>query len=241
MNKKKMVAFLAAALLTSFVAWALAQERTEGERWNLSSRMLVVDNCDVICPCLFGNDPTHGHCRHVAVVEIEEGSCGDTNLAGTRWAMLGEFRGDARKGTTYGFSAFYIDSRASKEQKAALRKIFASEPFSKLGERLGVDEVEVDLSSSTDPLEPVRAKVGEKGSFTAEPVPGGDGKRPLAVENPTYSFPTERVVLAKAKGSFKDHGKELEVTEGSGELSRWRLEGRAAADSTLPAGHKKGE
>jgi hypothetical protein len=214
------------------------QDAKAGDRYTMSVKALVVDSCDVICPCLFGNEPTHGHCRFVAALKIESGALGDVKLDGVRWAMLGEFKGETRKGPTWGYHAFYLDEGATAEQKTALKKILGAPPFSTLGKLLGVDVVKIEMTVG-ERLEPWKVTIGDKGSFTAEPVAGGDPTKPQAIENPVYPFPAEKVIFAKASGKFVDHGKELALEANSGEISTFTLEGSVPA-GTSPIGMSDG-
>jgi hypothetical protein len=237
--RTSLIAAGALAALTGAAALDLfAQERPTGQKYKLEAVMLIVDNCNVICPCLFGNAPTHGHCRNVSTVELKGGELGGVSLAGAKWAMLGEFSGETRKGPTWGYHAFYIDSEAAPEQKAALRAILGAPPFSQLGDMLGIEEVPIEFVHPADPLGAWTARIGDKGAFTAQPIAGNDRKSPQAVENPVYPFPAKKIVLASAAGRFEDHGKELQLDANSGEISEWSLEGEIPA-GTAPAGMKR--
>lgn len=201
-----------------------AQDRSSSEHYSLEVHGLVVDNCDVICPCLFGNQPSHGHCRNVATIRIDKGELAGTKLDGVTWAMLGEFTGETRKGATWGYHAFYLDERATPAQRSAMKRILGAPPFSMLGELLGITETRVDYEVAAGLL-PSKVKIGDKGEFTAEPIPGGDPRKPQAIENPIYPFPADRVIFARASGKFEDHGKTLDLEASSGELSTFTLQG----------------
>ncbi len=54
---------------------------------------------------------------------------------------------------------------------------------------------------------------------------GGDGKTQMSVVNPTYPFPAKEIFLSSAKGHYEDYGKELTLTDHSGEVGEFELSG----------------
>ena len=44
--------------------------------WEIKGREFGNCNCSYGCPCQFNALPTHGHCRGLAVFDIEQGSTG---------------------------------------------------------------------------------------------------------------------------------------------------------------------
>ena len=54
---------------------------------------------------------------------------------------------------------------------------------------------------------------------------GGDGKTQMSVVNPTYPFPAAEIFLSSAKGHYDDYGKELNLTDNSGEVGEFELSG----------------
>ena len=54
--------------------------------WEIKGREFGNCNCSYGCPCQFNALPTHGHCRGLAVFDIEEGFHGTTRLDGLRAA-----------------------------------------------------------------------------------------------------------------------------------------------------------
>ena len=73
--------------------------------WEIKGREFGNCNCDYGCPCQFNALPTYGHCRGLAVFDIETGFHGSTRLDGLRAARnlslarthpRGPWRGRAR-------------------------------------------------------------------------------------------------------------------------------------------------
>jgi hypothetical protein len=56
--------------------------------WEIKGREFGNCNCSYGCPCQFNALPTHGHCRGLAVLDIEEGFHGTTRLDGLKAAAI---------------------------------------------------------------------------------------------------------------------------------------------------------
>ncbi len=57
-------------------------------RWEIRGRELGNCNSSYGCPCQFNALPTYGHCRGLAVFEIDEGFHGTTRLDGLHAAAM---------------------------------------------------------------------------------------------------------------------------------------------------------
>ena len=67
-------------------------------------------NCSYGCPCQFNALPTHGNCRSLTGIQIEEGYFGDIRLDGLRAVLLAVFPGAVHEGN--GTMQLVIDERA---------------------------------------------------------------------------------------------------------------------------------
>lgn len=94
-------------------------------RWTLKGREFVHCNCAYGCPCQFNALPTHGDCRAVAAIDIEEGHHGETRLDGLRIAVVLAWPGPIHEGG--GEALPIVDERASAEQREALLRIMSGE------------------------------------------------------------------------------------------------------------------
>lgn len=94
-------------------------------RWTLKGREFVHCNCAYGCPCQFNALPTHGDCRAVAAIDIEEGHHGETRLDGLRIAVVLAWPGPIHEGD--GQALPIVDERASPEQREALLRIMSGE------------------------------------------------------------------------------------------------------------------
>ena len=91
--------------------------------WSIEGPEYVNCNCAWGCPCQFNALPTHGDCRAVAAVDIEEGRHGDTDLAGLRIAMIVSWPGPIHEGR--GQVVPIVDERADDAQREALLRIMS--------------------------------------------------------------------------------------------------------------------
>ena len=89
--------------------------------WEIKGREFGNCNCDYSCPCQFNALPTHGHCRGLAVFDIEQGFHGTTRLDGLKGAAVFRWPGPIHEGK--GECVHVLDKRATPEQREALLRI----------------------------------------------------------------------------------------------------------------------
>jgi hypothetical protein len=94
-------------------------------KWEIKGREFGNCNCDYGCPCQFNALPTHGHCRGLAVFDIEQGFHGTARLDGLRCAGIFRWPGPIHEGKGEGLHI--IDRRATPEQREALLRILRGE------------------------------------------------------------------------------------------------------------------
>lgn len=92
-------------------------------KWTIRGREFVHCNCAYGCPCQFNSLPTHGNCRAVAAIDIEEGRHGNTKLDGLKIGMIVAWPGPIHEGK--GEVVPIVDERASPEQREALLRILS--------------------------------------------------------------------------------------------------------------------
>jgi len=91
--------------------------------WRMRGPEIANCNCDFGCPCQFNALPTHGNCRAMTAMRIDQGHFGDLDLSGLKWAGMFAWPGAIHEG---GGEAFVvIDSAASEDQRAALLTILS--------------------------------------------------------------------------------------------------------------------
>ena len=93
--------------------------------WEIKGREFGNCNCNYGCPCQFNALPTHGHCRGLAVFDIEQGFHGTTRLDGLRSASIFRWPGPIHEGKGEGWHI--VDRRATPKQREALLRILRGE------------------------------------------------------------------------------------------------------------------
>lgn len=62
-------------------------------KWSLEADYFTACNCDWGCPCNFNARPSEGRCMGLCVWNVLSGRFGNTDLAGTRFALYYKFPG----------------------------------------------------------------------------------------------------------------------------------------------------
>jgi hypothetical protein len=93
--------------------------------WIIKGREFVHCNCAYGCPCQFNALPTHGDCKAVVGIAIDEGRHGETDLSGLNIGMIAAWPGPIHLGR--GHALPIVDERASPEQREALLKIMTGQ------------------------------------------------------------------------------------------------------------------
>lgn len=93
--------------------------------WFIKGREFAHCNCAYGCPCQFNALPTHGDCRAILSIIIEEGRHGDTDLSGLNMAGIVAWPGAVHEGR--GHIVPIVDERADEKQREALLRIMSGE------------------------------------------------------------------------------------------------------------------
>lgn len=91
--------------------------------WRIRGPEISNCNCDWGCPCQFSALPTHGDCRAMTAMRIDEGHFGDVDLAGTKWVGMFAWPKAIHEG--HGEAFVVIDEGASEAQRNALLTILS--------------------------------------------------------------------------------------------------------------------
>jgi hypothetical protein len=93
--------------------------------WRMRGPEIANCNCDWGCPCQFNALPTHGNCRAMTAMRIDEGHFGDVDLSGLRWCGMFAWPKAIHEG---GGEAFVVISpEASEAQRTALLTILSGQ------------------------------------------------------------------------------------------------------------------
>ena len=96
--------------------------------WKMRGEYMESCNCDYLCPCLYTNpqaEVTYDNCTALLVFRIDEGSRGDVDLSGLRFALVirsGKVMSEG--GWVFGV---IVDEAADDAQRAALTAIASGE------------------------------------------------------------------------------------------------------------------
>ena len=95
--------------------------------WKISGDWFDLCNCNIPCPCNFGQAPTYGQCAGVLAWHINNGYYGDNlRLDGLNFIMVGGFKGNLWDDTVKDMvGGFFIDEQANEGQREALQTIFS--------------------------------------------------------------------------------------------------------------------
>jgi len=91
--------------------------------WVIKGSEFANCNCSYGCPCQFNALPTHGNCRGVFGIQIDEGHFAEVRLDGLRAALLAATPGALHEGN--GTMQLVIDERADARQRDALETILS--------------------------------------------------------------------------------------------------------------------
>lgn len=109
-------------------------------------------NCDWGCPCQFNKLPTHGNCRSVDGMRIEEGFYGETRLDGLHWVNTFGWPGAVHEGN--GECQSFVDERADEAQRAAILEIISGR-----ASKEGNDVFNIFASTYTTVHDPIFARI----------------------------------------------------------------------------------
>lgn len=157
--------------------------------WNFEADYFTACNCDWGCPCNFNAPPTGGSCRGWGLWQIREGRFGDTDLAGTRFAVYYDFPGFVEHGN--GTACAYIDNSASAGQREALDLIACGKAGGGIFQLFGEQLVTTWLPTWFVPIEYAvedgvgRVRIGDIGEADSELLSYPDG----SIIRPTLELP----------------------------------------------------
>ncbi len=146
--------------------------------YQLEGRFLEVCNCNVMCPCWLGEDPTTGTCDAVLAWHVDKGTVNGTDVSGRTLAVLVHVPGNALKGKWR--AVVYVDDGATPQQQEGLLNAWTGKlggPLADLagliGEVAGVERVPITFG-----VEGVkgRLQIGSAIEAQVEPFQGAPGK-----------------------------------------------------------------
>src|SRR5918911_379530 len=149
--------------------------------WKIAGDWFDLCNCNIPCPCNFGQAPTYGQCAGVLAWHINNGYYGDNlRLDGLNFIMVGGFKGNLWDDTVKDMvGGFFIDEQANERQREALQTIFS-------GRVGGFPAQFVKLFSEVRGTEfvPIRFEVAKDLAYWSVDIPGKVAAKAEALSNP---------------------------------------------------------
>lgn len=187
------------------------------EKWTLKGELAGTCICNSPCPCIFGQDPTHGKCGAISCHSIAKGNFGKTDLSGRKTAIVFEWTGNVFSGDiTIGL---YVDDGATPEQVKAFEQIYTGKAggvFEQLaglfGTIKGIKQAPIEFKNGAG----ATFQIGTLVSSHVELFTGADQQNPLVVQNSPFDFSGKGLKIGKADGHFVDRewGFDFELTYG---------------------------
>jgi hypothetical protein len=220
-----LVAAVAVVTLAVFAAARPDEEPGPGIKPNeLVCTWLVADTCGAVCPCLLGEEPHHGTCHFVSVLEVVKGKIDGRTIDHARFAIAGSFSGPTRERPALNVAKAWVDPTSIADPTA--RKLLASFLATGLPAKrsFGVAMAGIQIARDPDPLGTSRFEIGGEALFTIKPLVGADGKKPLRIENGFSPFPgLEPIIVGTSSGKLDDPDVGMAVSNGSGEIHKVTL------------------
>lgn len=188
---KKSYAVLGVVLLAVGFSVACSLERAEAKpKWEVEGHYAEACQCNVPCPCNFAQKPTYGNCDNTSIFQIDRGRYEEVPLDGLTVIVVGSSPEGERWVDTVGnltFVRYYVDERASEEQRAALEEIgralnasYQRLPVLKLSKDEQVSAVPMQVSVTDREAE---AKIPDVLEFQTEALTGADGQERIEIVN----------------------------------------------------------
>ena len=180
-------------------------------RWRLKGEYFESCNCEVLCPCIVRGTtiaPTEGHCDVALAFHVDEGELDGVQLGGLNFVACNYTPGPMAEGGWT--SAFYLDERATPEQREALERVLSGD-MGGPAERwramttnfMGVKYVAIDFL-----VEGKTHSVSVPGvmDFSVEPIqiPGRDDAMLLA--NTGHPVNRDLYLARGTQATYTDHG-----------------------------------
>ncbi len=145
--------------------------------YQLEGRMLEVCSCETICPCFIAESPDGGRCEVTVAWRIDQGTIGDTDVAGCTIAAVARIPGKPLEGQWR--AAVYVDENASEEQEQALLDVFTgklggaiADVAGLIGEVVGVERAAITFEANNGKGV---LKIGDIADAEIEPFVTKDG------------------------------------------------------------------
>ncbi len=194
--------------------------------YHLEGRLLEVCNCDIACPCWFGEDPDNGLCYSVEGYHIDRGAVDGVDVSGLTMGVLSHIPGNILAGNHR--VVLYLDDRASPQQEEALRTVWTGKlggPLEEVSQLWG-DVVAIERASIKFDIDKGEGRLEIGADIEAELAPyrGPNGEPSTWHNTPFSTIPGSPAYVAKAS---------LYRVENSPVVPNLRLEGHNAIQGSF--------
>ncbi|HEV8193177.1 MAG TPA: DUF1326 domain-containing protein [Ktedonobacterales bacterium] len=177
----------------------------------LDGTLLEACSCGGPCPCWVGDDPDGGRCDSVNAYHIDRGQVGGVDVSNLSFVQVNQIPGNVLAGNWR--AVFYIDDRATPEQREAILNVFGgrlggplADVASLVGERVAIHYVPIEHR-----VEGGKGTLRVGGVVEAEMAPYTDANgRPTTIHDTVFStIPGSPAYLAKAshhRVNIPEHG-----------------------------------
>jgi len=183
----------------------------ESAKWHVMGDYFESCNCDVVCPCLLSSQavntvwPTYTHCDLALAFHIVKGHYGDSDLSDLTAIVIAYTPGKMINPDWS--TAYYIDDRATPQQREAMSLIFTGKVGGPLADIAATTEY--DLGIKFVPIQ--YNKDGKKRTLTIPNIldatiaakPGIDGEE-IWLEN-AHPFAYRIAQSIGEEARYKDH------------------------------------
>jgi len=193
--QRQKVLFVIALFILGVAVVGLAAEMQKGEgtkaSWKILGQLEEACRCNAACPCWFDSKPTHMNCGGGQILFIEKGTYGAVPLDGLAVGQMGQSPDGKGMMESYGnwdFSYYYIDEKASPEQRAALKAIAGTVLAGGASSKV---EYRVTPIIRTIEGKEHKISLGQYGSFHGHLIDGGLGGS-VTITNPPGADPLHK-------------------------------------------------
>jgi hypothetical protein len=176
----------------------------------LQGRLLEVCTCNTLCPCWVGDDPDGGTCDSSMAYHFDKGAIDGVDVSGLTMALAVHIPGNVLKGNWR--AIVFIDERATKEQEAAILKVYTGKAGGPIAELVKLIGEVVDVRRAPINFDVVKGKgtftVGDTIRAELEPFLGPTGQPTTLTESIFSTVPGSPAYVGKAS-SYRQKSPEL--------------------------------
>lgn len=203
------------AVLVAVMSFVIADDAPKTP-WKITGQLEEACSCSAACPCWFGSKPTKMTCGGGQFIFITKGTYGSTKLDGLAVGSMSqspEGKGMMESFGDWNFNYYYVDEKATPEQRKALEAIASTVLAG--GASKQSETRYVPLVRKIDGKEHA-ISLGKYGKFSGHVIEGGLGGSTKIV-NPPGADPLHHEYLQgeTTEMAYKDAGQDWSYPTGT--------------------------